>query len=643
MADLAGRDADAVTPSDEHRDEIAAQEQLIRSIDFLRDLDRVDIARLIGSSEDAHFATGAVIVREGEVADSLYLLASGTVEVSVQAGGTDRSVTSITAPASFGEFGVLLAERTATVRAITDVQTWRIPRDRFERIVRDRPALGLAIARGLASAIDRRDRKRVGAPLPPHEQLRSMVMAPLARRSSFSRIVAVAVSIGVPAALWLVPAPSGLTEVGWHIALVMVGGAIAWLLEPVPDFAVALGMAAVWGAGGLAPPALAFTGFASSAWVAALAALGVSAAMASSGLLFRAALTLLRVFPPTLRGQVAALLVGGAVLTPLVPTVFGRVATVAPIAHELSQALGYARASRGSAALVFAAILGNTILGPIFLTGMVTNFLIVSLLPVAEQTRFGWIGWLAAGAPAGAILFVGSAITLFALHPGSGARASSTVRLSQERSLGRMSRPEMISLLALGVFVVGLLLQQFVRLDIGVIGMAALLVAIGGGALDRQTFRSGIDWATLVLFGVLLGAGAVLRSGGVDRWITELIAPIARSLGDPARVILLLALLGVVVRLVLPMVPAGFLLLVTLVPSASQLGLSGWVVGFVSSVMVLTWVLPKQYEVLRMVREITGGEMFSERQAVAVGVAITVIALLAILISVPYWRAIGLF
>jgi hypothetical protein len=34
--------------------------------------------------------------------------------------------------------------------------------------------------------------------------------------------------------------------------------------------------------------------------------------------------------------------------------------------------------------------------------------------------------------------------------------------------------------------------------------------------------------------------------------------------------------------------------------------------------------------------------MFSERQAVAVGVTITLIAVLALLISVPYWRAIGL-
>ena len=172
-----------MTLTDEHGEEIAIQEQLLRSIDFLHDLDRVDIARLIGFSEDAHFAPGEVIVREGEVADSLYLLASGTVEVSVRGDGADRSVRSIFAPATFGEFGVLLGERTATVRAISAVQAWRIPRDRFERLARERPGLGLAIARSLASTIDQRDRSRVGAPLPSRDRLRSMVAAPLPRRS----------------------------------------------------------------------------------------------------------------------------------------------------------------------------------------------------------------------------------------------------------------------------------------------------------------------------------------------------------------------------------------------------------------------------------------------------------------------------
>src|SRR5260370_21461915 len=144
--------------SEERPEEIAAQEQLLRRVDYLRGLDRVDIARLIGASEDAHFEPGTLILEEGTVADSLYLLGHGAVEVSVRANGADQVVNSLTAPATFGGFGLLLPERTATLPALTEVQVWRIPRDAFDRLLRELPALGLAMARSLADTIDQLER-----------------------------------------------------------------------------------------------------------------------------------------------------------------------------------------------------------------------------------------------------------------------------------------------------------------------------------------------------------------------------------------------------------------------------------------------------------------------------------------------------
>ena len=65
-------------------------------------------------------------------------------------------------------------------------------------------------------------------------------------------------------------------------------------------------------------------------------------------------------------------------------------------------------------------------------------------------------------------------------------------------------------------------------------------------------------------------------------------------------------------------------------------------VGFVCTLMAMTWILPRQYEVIRMARELTGGEMFDDRQATRVGAVVTSIGLVAILVSLPYWRAVGL-
>ncbi|MGH2372233.1 MAG: hypothetical protein ACRDIC_01960 [bacterium] len=71
-----------------------------------------------------------------------------------------------------------------------------------------------------------------------------------------------------------------------------------------------------------------------------------------------------------------------------------------------------------------------------------------------------------------------------------------------------------------------------------------------------------------------------------------------------------MVLLGVVVivcGLILPRQPATLLLSLALVPAAPRLGLEPWVVGFI-----------------------------------VLGIAATVVTLIAIAASVPFWRAIGL-
>ena len=134
----------------------------------------------------------------------------------------------------------------------------------------------------------------------------------------------------MPLVLWPLPPPPGLTTHGWQALLVVLGAALGWLLEPLPDYLVALLMAVGWEIAGLAPPALIFAGFASSGWFVALGALALAAAMVRSGPVFRIALLSLSAFPPTRVGQILALLVSGVLITPLVPLGLARVAAVAP-------------------------------------------------------------------------------------------------------------------------------------------------------------------------------------------------------------------------------------------------------------------------------------------------------------------------
>jgi DASS family divalent anion:Na+ symporter len=618
-------------------------EPLLRRVPFFRTLDRVEIARLIGALERVRVPAGTVIFREGADADCLYLLERGKVQVTVMTPGGERRVAELEGPAHFGDQGLLLERRTGSVRATADVDAWMLPRHRFEQLVREKPAIGIAVAASLAEVLERTSRQHVGAPLVPGTSHPVQVDVPAVSRSQAWRAVGVAAALGLPVALWHATPPPGLDPAGWRILAVMIGAAVAWLFEPVPDFVVTLAMAAAWGLTGLVPLGEAFAGFATSTWLVALGAMGLAAGMVRSGLPFRLALFLLRTFPPTHVGQVMALLAGGFVVTPLVPVGMARVATITPLTQELSDGLGYPRGSRAGAALVFAGFIGYGAFGMVFLTGMAVNFFLLDLLPAGDQLRFGWIGWLLAALPVGVVMLAGAAaVLLSAFRPEVAPRVRADLLRQQRHTLGALSRREKVTIAGLVVLIGGLLFQPVLRVDPGWLAVATLVVVLAGGALSREAFRGSIEWGLLMLFGVLLGTAGVLDRAGVDEWLAGLLVPAAQAVASPAALVLVLAGFVVAVRLVLPWAPAVLLLTLALVPAAPQVGLHPWVVGFVIFVAAGTWLHPNQSDAFRLLRAATRGEMFDQRQALLIGGAITILALGGIAASLPFWSAAGL-
>ena len=614
---------------------------LLRGVPFLRGLDRVDLARLLGALEQVPAKAGNIIATEGSEADALYLLEHGRVAITVASPDGDVSLREVAGPTHFGELGLLLARRTATSRAVTDCVLWRLPRVRFEALVRDRPQIGLAVAAALADAVDRRSREYAGAPEPARRpEERAHDDRPAARRRT--RVLGAVAAIALPALLWNVTPPSGLDPSGWRVVVVLLGAAIAWFAEPVPDFAVAIGLAAAWGATGLVTLPVAFSGFASSSWLLALGALALAAAMARTGLLFRVALLLLRVFPATGTGQMFALLFGGVLITPLVPLSVARVAAIMPIASEIGQSLGYAPRSSGSARLAFAGLTGYWYFSSIFLTGLATNFFVVQLLPAADRARFSWLGWLGAAAPVGILCLVGATVALLVLfRPERAAARLQDATRRQQRILGPLAGGEQLALLAAAILLAGLIAQPIFNLEPAWLALLALVI-VTAGALDRERFRTGIDWGFLILFGALLGSGNVMQATHVDRWVAAGLVERTAGLGDPGLVLIAISAATILVRFVLPSRPTMLLLALAVVPAAPQLGISPWLAGVTVLLSANIWILPYQGLEYLIAREATGGQAFDDRQGTRIGAALTVVRFAAIAGSVPVWKLMGL-
>ena len=127
---------------------VAALEQ----IEMFKRLLPEDRQRLAEGMRPAPFGRGEIITRQDSTAHWLYVLSKGECEVRVRNdGGAEKLVARIAAPNVFGEIGEMTGERrTATVIASTEVECYRIDKDVFKSILRNRPQLAESMSQVMA-------------------------------------------------------------------------------------------------------------------------------------------------------------------------------------------------------------------------------------------------------------------------------------------------------------------------------------------------------------------------------------------------------------------------------------------------------------------------------------------------------------
>jgi CRP-like cAMP-binding protein len=98
------------------------------------------------------YEAGAVVVRQGDVADKLFIVGDGQLEVLVEGRQGPLRVTVLGAYSYFGEIALLSdppGRRTATVRALTPVELYSLHKEDFLGLLRSQPSLAEAVS-GLA-------------------------------------------------------------------------------------------------------------------------------------------------------------------------------------------------------------------------------------------------------------------------------------------------------------------------------------------------------------------------------------------------------------------------------------------------------------------------------------------------------------
>jgi hypothetical protein len=107
---------------------LAPRVDLLESLGLFSGARRPILERLASGAQSVSFPAGTEIVREGDPADALYVLAEGSVQVHARGeSGQARVIRTMQAPSYFGEIGVLeKIPRTATVTALSPCRCERI-------------------------------------------------------------------------------------------------------------------------------------------------------------------------------------------------------------------------------------------------------------------------------------------------------------------------------------------------------------------------------------------------------------------------------------------------------------------------------------------------------------------------------------
>jgi small-conductance mechanosensitive channel/CRP-like cAMP-binding protein len=125
-------------------------EAILGTIPILAPLSVTERASLAASVNLFTFGAGETIVREGEEADSMYIIRRGACDVFKESAGRGRSLITLQAGDYFGEMSLLTGEkRAATVKAANDTDLIVINKPLFSQLLLAKPEIAADLADAL--------------------------------------------------------------------------------------------------------------------------------------------------------------------------------------------------------------------------------------------------------------------------------------------------------------------------------------------------------------------------------------------------------------------------------------------------------------------------------------------------------------
>jgi CRP-like cAMP-binding protein len=128
--------------------------ELIRQFPIFSKIQPAMQKLLCFSAERLTYDAGQVLFNAGEAAEAAFVVIDGTVEISVPTPSGPIVINTMTKNEILGEIAIVgEVPRTATAKAVTKLETLKISKELFIKIIRENPDAAIELIRILASRL----------------------------------------------------------------------------------------------------------------------------------------------------------------------------------------------------------------------------------------------------------------------------------------------------------------------------------------------------------------------------------------------------------------------------------------------------------------------------------------------------------
>jgi anion transporter len=454
--------------------------------------------------------------------------------------------------------------------------------------------------------------------------------------------IGLALAILAGAAVLSLPTPHGLSSMAQRVLAIAAFTVILWVFQVMNNGITAILMMALM-IFARVKPSLVLSGYSSPQFWILLVVLFYGFAMQRTGLAQRLSFYILSLFPGTYTGILTAFFLIGLVLALGVPSMTVRTAIMVPIAWALVESVGLVPQSRATALIMLTAVEMAVLPGCAILYGSLFGPVVESVFQ-AKSFPLTWGGYAQIMAVPTTVLCT---LLLFTnqmvLKPGRELAVPRAFAAEQLKTLGPIQRSEWITLAVVLLSTAYWTTARIHHLPSFLVGMCGLAVFGLTGIVGDADIAGGVSWTLLLFLGGNFSLAIVMEDLKITDWLAGYLVPFARQLTFSA--VLFVAVIALGMLLLRFLDPTGFLAIPVLFLPISDVALAAGIPPLIlTAPLVLAaapfWATYQNFWVA-MGDGITAGQAFSTRQRVSLANTYAVAVLITLVISVGFWKLIG--